>query len=270
MHEEAERRGLCVVSGLQRHHQTGYQMSMQKIHGGAIGTITSGRCYWNQGGLWSEPRTAQMRDLEWQVRNWLYFTWLSGDHIVEQHVHNIDVINWAIRAHPVRCVGMGGRQARTAPQFGHIYDHFCIDFEYPNDVHVLSMCRQTPGAAGNVSEAVTGTRGTWTSRDNPADPNNYRIRGENEWSFNRQRDNDPYQKEHDYLQHCIRTGRRVNDLRMVAESTLTAIMGRMSAYTGRAVTWQEALNSTQNLMPANVAWDMTLPVPAVAIPGRGQ
>ncbi|HYV34695.1 MAG TPA: Gfo/Idh/MocA family oxidoreductase [Gemmataceae bacterium] len=267
MHEEANRRGLKVVCGLQRHHQTGYQMSMDKIHSGALGTITSARCYWNQGGLWSRTRTAQMSDLEWQLRNWLYFTWLSGDHIVEQHVHNLDVVNWALQAHPTRCVGMGGRQSRTQAVYGHIFDHFAIEYEYPNNVHVLSMCRQIDGAENNVSEAVTGTKGTWTSRDTPGDPNNYRIRGENAWTFARNRDNDPYQKEHNYLQHCIRQNRQVNDLRYVAESTLTAIMGRMSAYSGRAVTWQDALNSTQNLVPANLAWDMSLPVPPVASGG---
>src|SRR5579862_8869045 len=139
--QEADRRNLCVVAGLQRRYQTGYLQSMEKIHGGQLGTITSARCYWNQGGLWHTARTPEMKDLEWQIRNWLYFTWLSGDHICEQHVHNLDVINWATQAHPTRCVGMGGRQARTQPQFGHIYDHFAVEYIYPNDVHVLSMCR---------------------------------------------------------------------------------------------------------------------------------
>jgi predicted dehydrogenase len=270
MHEEANRRGLCVVAGLQRHYQTGYLQSMQRLHGGEIGAITSARCYWNQGRLWHADRTSSMRDLEWQIRNWLYFTWLSGDHICEQHVHNLDVINWATQSHPLRCVGMGGRQARTAAHFGHIYDHFAVEYTYPNDVHVLSMCRQIEGCAQNVSEAVTGTKGTWTSRDTPGDPTNYRIRGENPWTFNRNRDNDPYQKEHDVLINCIRTGRPINNLRYVAESTLTAIMGRMSAYTGREVTWEEALSSTTALMPQNLSWDMALSVPPVAIPGTGQ
>jgi predicted dehydrogenase len=264
MFEEANRRNLCVVAGLQRHYQAGYVHSMDRIHGGQLGTITSARCYWNQGGLWHTARTPQMSDLEWQVRNWLYFTWLSGDHICEQHVHNLDVINWATQSHPVRCVGMGGRQARTGPEFGHIYDHFTVDYEYPNDVHVLSMCRQIQGTVGNVSEAVTGTKGTWTSSDQ-------RIRGENAWQYNRaaRNDPDPYQKEHDVLVSCIREGKRINNLRYVAESTLTAIMGRMSAYTGQAVTWDQALNSTESLMPQNLSWDMTLPVPPVAPGHRG-
>src|SRR5581483_1720384 len=151
-------------------------------------------------------------DLEWQLRNWLYFTWLSGDHIVEQHVHNLDVINWATRAHPVRCAGMGGRQVRTGPEFGHIFDHFAIDYEYPNGVRVLSMCRQIAGCENNVSESVTGTNGTWTSRGHAI------LRGtERGWSFGRAPDNDPYQAEHVALIESIRNGRPINDLRNVAE-----------------------------------------------------
>ena len=137
MYQEANRRNLCVVAGLQRRYQTGYLDSMKKSgqDGAYIGTITPARCYWNQGGLWHTDRTAEMKDLEWQIRNWLYFTWLSGDHICEQHVHNLDVINWATQAHPVRCTGMGGRQFRTGPEFGNIFDHFTVDYEYPNDIH---------------------------------------------------------------------------------------------------------------------------------------
>jgi predicted dehydrogenase len=266
--EEADRKGLCIVTGLQRHYQTGYQMSMRRIHDGEIGTITSARCYWNQGRLWHAKRTRRMGDLEWQIRNWLYFTWLSGDHICEQHVHNLDVINWAVGTHPIRCVGMGGRQTRTAPEFGHIYDHFAVEYIYPNDVHVLSMCRQIEGCAQNVSEAVTGTRGTWTSAGSPGDPNFYRIAGERPWTFNaRAQDNQPYQKEHDVLINCIRTGQRINNLRYTAESTLTAIMGRMSAYTGRQLTWQQALESNESLMPRDLDWNMRLLVPPVAMPG---
>ncbi len=256
MYAEANRRNLCVVAGLQRRYQTGYQESMQKIHGGDIGKITSARCYWNQGELWHTARTPAMTDLEWQIRNWLYFTWLSGDHICEQHVHNLDVMNWATQAHPVACVGLGGRQFRTGPEFGHIFDHFAVDYEYPNDVHVMSQCRQIQGAAGNVSEAVTGTKGTWTSQ-------RYRITGDNNWTF-AGRDNEPYQHEHEVLIKAIRDNRPINNLEYVAHSTLTAIMGRMSAYTGQRVTWQQALDSPSS-MPANLSWDMTLPVPPVAL-----
>ncbi len=256
---DANRHRLSCVAGTQRRYQTSYREAMQRLHGGDIGTITGGRCYWNQGALWHRARTPNMTAVEWQLRNWLYFTWLSGDHICEQHVHNLDVINWALDDHPDRAVGMGGRQVRTGPEFGQIYDHFAIDYEYPNGVHVLSMCRQIAGCENNVSEAIVGTRGSWTSQRRA-------ITGVRPWAF-RERDNDPYQQEHVALIESIRAGRPINDLRKVAHSTLTAIMGRMSVYTGRAVTWEQALNSEVNLMPANLRMDMSLPVPPVAMPG---
>jgi predicted dehydrogenase len=260
--EEANRRRLCAVAGTQRRYQTSYLQSMQRIHGGDVGTLLAGRCYWNQGGLWSRNREPGWSDLEWQLRNWLYFTWLSGDHICEQHVHNLDVINWATRAHPIRALGMGGRQVRTAPVYGNIFDHFAIEYEYPNGFHLQSMCRQIEGCDSDISESLVGTLGRWTSRGNQ------QIRGEHNWSFPRRQDNDPYQAEHVALIQAIRSGRQINDLRAVAESTLTAIMGRMSAYTGRAVTWEQALNSQERLVPAQLSLDMRLDVAPVAVPGR--
>lgn len=269
-YEEANRHNLTIVAGTQRRYQTGYIETMRRIHDGAIGTITAGRCYWNQGSLWHRERAMGMTDVEWQIRNWLYFSWLSGDHIVEQHVHNLDVINWALRGRPEKCVGMGGRQVRTAEHFGHIFDHFAIDYTYPNDVHVLSMCRQIAGCQSSISEALAGTRGNCNTA---AGPHLYRITGDNAWSLRRDDDNEPYQAEHVALFESIR-GRnrraRINDLRAVAESTLTAIMGRMACYTGQEVTWDQALNSQQALVPERLTWDMRLAVPAVAVPGVTQ
>ncbi len=230
--DAANTNNLCVVAGTQRRYETPYLDSMRQIHDGAIGTITSARCYWNQGALWNRTREPGMTDVAWQLRNWLYFTWLSGDHICEQHIHNLDVINWALgNRHPERAVGLGGRQVRIAPEFGHIFDHFAIDYTYPSNVHVLSMCRQIEGCANNVSESITGTRGTWNS-------GSFAITGERPWSVPRERrSSNPYQEEHNALYRAIRTGNRVNDLKNVAESTLTAIMGRMACYSGREVTW---------------------------------
>jgi predicted dehydrogenase len=264
--ELANQRRLSIVAGTQRRYEAGYLESMRRIHDGYIGTITSATCYWNQGSLWHHARAKGEGDLEWQIRNWLYFTWLSGDHICEQHVHNLDVVNWALgNSHPILAVGMGGRQVRTGPQFGNIFDHFAIDYEYPNNVHVLSMCRQIEGCANNVSETVTGTRGNWTS----GAQRYYLIRGQRNWSFPKDQDryDDPYQREHVALINSIRNNRPINDLKNVTESTLTAIMGRMSAYTGKAVTWQQAMASTRNLMPSNLNWEMELPVAPVAVPG---
>jgi predicted dehydrogenase len=257
--DEAKQKGLAVVAGTQRRHQASYIESMKRIHDGALGQITSARCYWNQGALWNKPRETAWSDVEWQLRNWLYFTWLSGDHICEQHVHNLDVVNWALQAHPERAVGMGGRQVRTDPAYGHIYDHFAIDYEYPKGVHVLSMSRQIPKTENNVSEAVVGTKGSWTS-------NGHRFEGGDGGRVRVRNEVNPYVQEHTDLIESIRSGSPLNELRTVAESTLTAIMGRMSAYTGQAVTWEQAMNSKLDLMPRTLAWG-PMPVPPVATPG---
>lgn len=259
-YEEAKKKNLGIAAGTQRRHQKGYIETIQKLHDGAIGDIVAGRCYWNQGSLWNRDK-GSLPDLEWQIRNWLYFTWLSGDHICEQHVHNLDVINWVLKAHPVRAVGMGGRQVRTGPEFGQIFDHFAIDYEYPNGVHVLSMCRQINGCENSVSEAVMGTKGS-------CQVNSYRIKaGQQNIGF-KGPDNQPYVQEHADLIQSLRDGKPINELKNVAESTLTAIMGRMSAYTGKAVAWDKALNSRDDTMPKDLAFDMKLAVPPVAVPGK--
>jgi predicted dehydrogenase len=263
-YEEARQKNLGIGAGTQRRHQTGYLEAMKRVHEGAIGEIVAARCYWNQGGLWHKAREAGWSDLEWQVRNWLYFTWLSGDHIVEQHVHNLDVVNWAMKTHPVKAMGMGGRQSRTGPEFGHIFDHFAVDYEYPGEVHVMSMCRQIDNCAKSVSEALVGTRGQCKLSANAY----YQIAaGKTAWSLDPKKDdNQPYVQEHTDLIASIRAGKPINELKNVAESTLTAIMGRMSCYSGKAVTWEEALNAQEALVPAQLSWG-PMPTPAVAIPG---
>ncbi len=261
--DEAATKNLAVVAGTQRRHQASYLDVMKRVHDGAIGDIVAGRCYWNQGGLWHKEKQAEWSDVEYQIRNWLYYTWLSGDHIVEQHVHNIDVINWALRGHPLRAVGMGGRQVRTGPEFGHIFDHFAIDYEYPNGVHVMSMCRQIDGCANSVSEAVVGTKGMCMTEDR----RRYEITGTNAWKRPASDEADPYVQEHTDLIASIRAGKPLNELKQVAESVLTAIMGRMSAYSGKAITWDEALNSTESLVPEKITFG-PMSVPAVAMPGQ--
>src|SRR4051812_25158139 len=258
-YEKARAKGLGIATGTQRRHQTGYVETMKRIHDGAIGNITSARCYWNQGFLWKKDRQPEWSDAEWQLRNWLYFTWLSGDHIVEQHVHNIDVINWAMRTHPVRANGMGGRQVRTSPEYGHIFDHFAIDYEYENGTALMSMCRQIEGCDKRVSEALVGDKGT-------SQVDQYTITGAKAWKFPGT-DNRPYVQEHTDFIAAIRAGKPYNELKTVAESTLTAIMGRMSAYSGKVVTWEQALNSPEVLMPAGLTLG-PLPTPPVPMPGQ--
>ncbi|MBP6963571.1 MAG: Gfo/Idh/MocA family oxidoreductase [Armatimonadetes bacterium] len=256
--ELAAKKKLGVVTGTIKRHQANYVATVKRIHEGAVGDILSAQCYYNTGELWNHGRKPEWTDMEWQCRNWLYFTWLSGDHIVEQHVHNLDVMNWVLRGHPVRCLALGGRQVRTDPAYGHIYDHFTVEYEYPEGIRMMSMCRQTDGCANNVSERVVGTKGSSNCCG--------LIQGANEWKF----DGDvpsPYVQEHTDLINSIREGRPLNEARQIAESSLTAIMGRMSAYTGQEITWDQAMNSQENLLPEKLEFG-SLPTAPVAIPGK--
>jgi len=256
--EIATQKKLGIVAGTIKRHQANYVATVKRIHDGAVGDILSAQCYYNTGELWNHGRKPEWTDVEWQIRNWLYFTWLSGDHIVEQHVHNIDVINWALNAHPVKCVGMGGRQKRTDPAYGHIFDHFAVEYEYPNGVRVMSMCRQQDGCSGNVSERVIGTKGSSNCAG--------LIKGSADWKFEDSVPS-PYVQEHADLIKSIRDGKPLNEARQIAESSLTAIMGRMSAYTGQEITWEQAMNSQENLMPQKLEFG-PMPVAPVAVPGR--
>ncbi|GIW80924.1 MAG: dehydrogenase [Gemmatales bacterium] len=265
-YKDSLKKGLGIAAGTQRRHQTSYIETMKRIHDGAIGKITAARCYWNSRGVWPpKPRQASWGDLEYQMRNWYYYCWLCGDHIVEQHVHNLDVINWALQSHPIRAVGMGGRQTRVGKEFGEIFDHFAVDYEYPGGIHVLSMCRHAPNCENNVSEAVVGSKGNCHF----ATRKGHVIDGETTFLFPRQKDNLPYVQEHTDLIRSIRAGKPINELKNVAESTLTAIIGRMSAYTGKAVTWDFALEKSKlDLMPPKLDWNMKLTVQPVPIPGK--
>ncbi len=258
--EMAKQKKLSVVAGTQRRHDFGYNEIMKRIHDGEIGEVVAAQCYWNQGQLWHIARTPNMSDAEWQLRNWYYFAWIGGDHYVEQHVHNLDVVNWALNAHPVAAYGMGGRQLRTDPMYGHIYDHFAVEFEYPKGVRTLSMARQMDSTDANVSERIVGTQGTSNAGGEIWGSFPYKYEGKR---------NNPYDQEHIDLVNSIRAGMPLNEAKTVAESTLTAIMGRMSAYSGKRVTWEEALNSTEVLMPAEFK-DMksALPTPPVFVPGK--
>jgi predicted dehydrogenase len=240
---------------------------MKRIHEGAIGDILALRCYWNGNGIWFYPRKPGMSDVEYQLMNWYHFLWICGDHIVEQHVHNLDVCNWAMGTHPIRCDGAGGRtpgnpSRPTGPpeECGNIYDNFAIDYEYPGGVHMFSSCRHLPFTAPNISEALVGSKGT-------CQVNAYRINNQPVYTREQDRaDVSPYVREHTDLIQAIRTGGKLNELKNVAESTLTAIMGRMSAYTGKPVTWEQALESKVDLFPEKLAMDMSLPVPPVPAP----
>jgi predicted dehydrogenase len=258
--ELATQKGLAVVAGTQRRHQDKYLQIMERVHAGAIGTLTGAYCWWNQGGLWKHERKPEWSDMEWQCRNWYYFTWTCGDHIVEQHVHNLDVCNWAVKAHPVKARGMGGRQVRVEPVYGNIFDHFAVEFEYPGGVKMSSYCRQIDGCTSKVDELLIGTEGIVKCAEGV-------IEGKNPWKYQGPQTN-AYIQEHADLIKAIRAGGKpINEGKNVAESTLTAIMGRMSAYTGQEVTWEQALNSQEDLSPKSYEFGPN-PVPPVAVPGK--
>lgn len=259
--ELARQKKLGIVAGTQRRHMRSYNEAIKRLQDGAVGEILCARAYWNGGVIWVVERQPGWSDMEWQLRNWNYFTWLSGDHIVEQHVHNLDIINWALNAHPVKALALGGRQARPDQTYGHIYDHFAVEYEYPNGARMFSQCRQMNGCEGKVGEAVVGTKGSSNCKD--------WIRGSDgqlAWRFREQEAN-AYQQEHQDLIASIRAGAPLNEAKAVAESTLTGIMGRESAYSGRSVEWDEVLNSKTRLGPEKYEMG-SLPFPAVAIPGQ--
>ena len=257
----ADDKGLSLVCGTQRRHEACYLEAMQRIQDGQLGDIVGGQCYWNMGGLWSHAEREAWSDTEWQLRNWLYFAWLSGDHIVEQHVHNLDVMNWAMGGHPEKVMGMGGRQSRIDPKYGHIFDHFANDYTYSDGRQVMSMCRQAVGATGRVEEHIQGTKGRAITHSGGT-----RFEAGVDWRFEDKNPN-PYVVEHKDLHASIRGETpRLNEGKRIAESTLTAIMGRMSAYSGKELTWDEALNADLDMTPAQYAF-VDIEVPRVARPG---
>jgi predicted dehydrogenase len=260
---EARRRRLSVVSGLCWRYDDGMRETFRRIHDGAVGDIVALQCVYNTGPLWMHPREPGWSDMEWQLRNWLYFTWLSGDFNVEQHVHSLDKMAWAMRdQYPARCYGTGGRQVRTGPEYGHIYDHFAVVYEYPNGVKCFSSCRQQANCANEVKDYVFGTQGR-------CDVMEHVITGSHPWRMSRaqrRQNRDMYQNEHNELFASIRNGRPINNGEYMAKSTLLAILGRMAAYTGQVITWEDALNSREDLTPARYEFG-PLPVPPVAMPG---
>jgi predicted dehydrogenase len=260
--ELAQQKKLSIVAGTQRRHSKKYQETMRRIHDGQIGEIVAAQAYWNGSdmlGYWKWWDKENRSDMEWQCRSWPWFTWTSGDHIVEQHVHNLDVINWALQAHPEQCMGMGGRAVRT---LGNIYDHFAVEFEYPRGVRVESLCRQINGCTDRIAERVVGTKGF-------ADVDRGVIAGEKPFQYDGP-DPDHYGEEMKDLIASIRNGTPINEAQNVAESTMNAIMGRMSAYTGRALKWDWAMKASKlDLAPPKYEF-INFPTDPVATPGKTQ
>jgi predicted dehydrogenase len=261
--ELAKKNQRAVVAGTQRRHQAGYIKTIEQIHAGAIGDIVSARCSWNGREPWFRARKQDQSDVEYQLNNWYHFNWLCGDHINEQHVHNLDVINWVMKGHPLKCVGQGGRIARkagTVAETGNIYDLFCIEYEYAGGVPMYSYCSHVPNTTQDVSETIYGTKGS--SR-----VNQYMIGKEKVHKGSRD-EVSPYVQEHIDLIQSIKAGKPLNELQAVAESTLTAIMGRMAVYSGQVVTWEQALNSKEETMPTDLQIKGQLATAPIPVPGK--
>ena len=260
--EEAKKKNLSVVSGLCLRYDAGFQDTIKRIHDGAMGDIVTLQANDLRGGIWQKERQPDWTDMHFQIRNWYHFTWLSGDFNVEQHVHFLDICAWVMKdEYPVRCVGQGGRQVRSAP--GHIYDHFAIVYEYAKGQKLFSFCRQIPRCKNDISAQVMGTKGVGHLTESDGKMSLTTLG--TPWVY-RGKHKDMYQVEHDELFASIRKGKPINNADYMAKSSLMAIMARMAAYTGQQITWDMAFNSKEDLSPAKYDWG-PLPMPEVAKPG---
>jgi predicted dehydrogenase len=267
--QQAKAKKLNVVVGLQRRYQTSYRELFKRKN--LIGDITSAQAWWNNDGVWVNKRQPGQTEMEYQMRNWYYFVWLCGDHITEQHIHNIDVINWFKGAHPVKAQGMGGRQVRKGKDNGEIFDHHYVEFHYPDGSILNSQCRHIPGTMSKVDELLVGTKGIIQA----GAANIVNSKGKVLYQFDKKTENQPYQAEHDELFEAIAKGEyKFADAERGAESTMTSILGRMATYTGQVIEWDKAINSGINLQPKQYDWNaMPLVLPGedgfypVATPG---
>ena len=268
--KQAQAKGLCVVCGTQRHHQRPYVEAFRKIQEGYIGEITGGNVYWNQGMLWYRNREKGWSDMEWMIRDWVNWKWLSGDHIVEQHVHNIDVFLWMSGYKVAKATGFGARHRRIT---GDQYDQFSIDFEMENGVHLHSMCRQIDGCSNAVGEIIYGTKGSWNSFDHEIKD----LDGNVVWKFDNEkaetefRQHNPYVLEHVDLVNHIRKGEPIDEATACAMSTLAGVMGRTAAYTGDTVTWDAMSQSELDYLPEKLeVGPMDMSDYTVQVPGKAK
>jgi predicted dehydrogenase len=251
----AKQKKLNVVVGLQRHYQNSYRELFKRKD--LIGDITSAQAWWNNDGVWVRPRQAGQTEMEYQMRNWYYFNWLCGDHINEQHIHNIDVINWFKNAHPVKAQGMGGRQVRKGKDHGEIFDHHYVEFTYADGSILNSQCRHIPGTMSRVDELLVGTKGKiLCGAGSIVD-----LKGNSLYKFDSTKENNPYQTEHEELFAAIAKGEyKFADAENGARSTMTSILGRLATYSGQIIEWDKAINSGLDIHPKVYAWDATPPI----------
>lgn len=251
----AKQKKLNVVVGLQRHYQNSYRELFEKRK--LIGDIVSAQAWWNNDGVWVNKRKYGQTEMEYQMRNWYYFNWLCGDHITEQHIHNIDVINWFKGSYPVKAQGMGGREVRKGKDHGEIFDHHYVEFHYADGSILNSQCRHIPGTMSKVDEFMTGTKGTIQCGQGIIKDHSGKVL----FSFDRQKENNPYQTEHDELFAAIAKGDyKFADAENGAKSTMTSILGRMATYSGQVIEWDKALESGLDLSPKSYDWNAPPPV----------
>jgi myo-inositol 2-dehydrogenase/D-chiro-inositol 1-dehydrogenase len=257
--QEAKKKGISLVSGFCYRYDLAKRETIKRIHDGAIGDISAIQITYNTGPLWDRSIAAPIDSMEFQMRNWYYFNWLSGDHIVEQHVHNFDKASWVLKGElPTFAVGTGGRQLRTDAKFGNIFDHHAVIFEFKDGKRMFSFCRQQPGCTSEVSDHILGTKGR-------AELMSHTIKADQNWTYQGEAP-DMYQQEHDELFAAIRAGKILNDGVEAAYSTMMAIMGRMATYSGKRISWDQAFNSKEDLTPAKYQWG-PLAVAPVPVPG---
>jgi myo-inositol 2-dehydrogenase/D-chiro-inositol 1-dehydrogenase len=267
----AKEKNLKVGVGLQRHHQAGYVDTIKRIHDGEFGDVIALRVYWNSAGVWEPRRTREQckTEMEYQMRNWYYYNWLCGDHICEQHIHNLDVGNWVMKGYPVKCNGMGGREVRKDPKYGEIFDHHACEFTYEDGTVMMSQCRHIKNCWNPVTERVHTTKGIIDPSSGPErlfdGSKGVRFRGDK---------SNPYQVEHDALFAAIRKGEEFNEAENGAMSTMTSILGRMCTYSGKEITMKDALEKGLSIMPKEFGFDAdppTLPGPdghyPIPVPG---
>lgn len=260
--EAAKTKGLNIVSGLCYRYEFKKQETIKRLQDGAIGDFVALQTTYNTGGLWHKGRQDGWTEMEYQVRNWLYFDWLSGDHINEQHIHSLDKIGWLMGdVYPVKATSSGGRAQRTDPKYGNIYDHFNTVYEWENGLRCFSSCRQWESCSTDVSDWVFGTKGVANIQESLIRPAGGEV-----WKWKGSEPDNMYQNEHNALFGAIRKGEVINNGDYMCKSTMMAIMGRMAAYTGKTISWDDAWNSEERLGPATLAWG-DLPTRPVPVPG---
>ncbi|MCA9212111.1 MAG: Gfo/Idh/MocA family oxidoreductase [Planctomycetales bacterium] len=276
--EMAKAKGLAIVTGTQYRRENSYKAAIEQIHNGLIGELVGAYAYYCTGSLWLRGQQADWEKwggfdgMEYQMRNWLYFAWLSGDHIAEQAIHNIDAINWGFDSNPISAYGSGGRISRNQPQYGDIYDHFSLDYDYPGGARVSFKCRQIAGAAARVTNRFIGTKGTMDIRPNPGRSASVakNHKGERIWNHNgrpQSGNNQPYVEEHRALIESIRNGTPIMEIQGVADSSLTCIIGREAAYSGQEITFEQAQKGMLKLSPDDITAD-SYKVRPVPVPGE--